>query len=198
MSCLWEIALFQTIDGRTADEVWRKAVNLFRDERLYHQHRSRAGLTRDIGHVALSISDPRQRWVISREPALNPAFAIAEVVWILNGRNDAEFLNFFNRQLSAFAGLERPMTAPTGTAFAITSESTSWSERTKHCDPTRTRAKWFFRSGTAALTFRLVTGVQPLRMCRAMLCPCSRFAAIDWNGLKYSDRTISSEDCPTT
>jgi thymidylate synthase len=37
-------------------------------------------------------------------PTINIAFALAEVVWILNGRNDAKFLNYFNRQLPKFAG----------------------------------------------------------------------------------------------
>jgi thymidylate synthase len=35
---------------------------------------------------------------------MNPAFALAEVVWILNGRDDAAFLNFFNSRLPKFAG----------------------------------------------------------------------------------------------
>jgi thymidylate synthase len=35
---------------------------------------------------------------------MSPAFAIAEVIWMVNGRNDAAFLNYFNRRLPAFAG----------------------------------------------------------------------------------------------
>jgi thymidylate synthase len=37
-------------------------------------------------------------------PAMNPAFALAEVVWILNGHRDARFLNYWNRRLPDFAG----------------------------------------------------------------------------------------------
>lgn len=55
-------------------------------------------------HATLRISDPRQRWVLSRSPAINPAFAIAEAFWILSGRDDARFLNFWNPVLPRYAG----------------------------------------------------------------------------------------------
>lgn len=35
---------------------------------------------------------------------MNPAFAIAEVVWILLGRNDSGFLNFWNPKLPQYCG----------------------------------------------------------------------------------------------
>ena len=53
-------------------------------------------MTKEILHAAISISDPRQRWMMSRQPALNPAFALADVVWIMNGRRDIGFLEFWN------------------------------------------------------------------------------------------------------
>src|SRR5439155_956769 len=55
-------------------------------------------------HAALSIRDSRQRWVASRFPPLNPPFAIAEVIWIICGRQDSKFLNYFNPKLPNFAG----------------------------------------------------------------------------------------------
>ena len=64
----------------------------------------RGGPTKELLHVGFSIANPRERWIVSREPALNPAFAIAEVIWIINGRNDARFLNYFNRSLPKYAG----------------------------------------------------------------------------------------------
>jgi len=36
---------------------------------------------------------------------VNLAFALAEVVWIVTGRNDSGFLNYFNSQLPQFAGI---------------------------------------------------------------------------------------------
>jgi thymidylate synthase len=68
------------------------------------RHAGRGGSTRELLHAAFTIQDPRQRWVVARQPALNPAFAIAEVVWILSGRNDSAFLNYWNSQLPKFAG----------------------------------------------------------------------------------------------
>ncbi len=96
--------MFRVYSGTTADEVWLKIASAFSECGTARSRSSRGGPTRDLGHVAITILDPRQRWVVSRKPALNPAFAIAEVVWILNGRDDAEFLNFFNRQLPNYAG----------------------------------------------------------------------------------------------
>lgn len=65
---------------------------------------SRAGDTREILHAALTLRNPRARWITARRPALNIAFALAEVVWILSGRSDAKFLTYFNRSLSRFSG----------------------------------------------------------------------------------------------
>jgi thymidylate synthase len=96
--------MFQVFSGVTADEVWLKAASALVTSGAARPQSSRGGPTHDIGHVAITILDPRQRWVTSRSPAINPAFAIAEVVWILNGRDDAAFLNYFNRQLPRFAG----------------------------------------------------------------------------------------------
>jgi thymidylate synthase len=95
--------MFRVFDGRTADEVWSEVANAFLNGEGTTQS-SRAGQTREILHSAMSINNPAQRWVTSRQPPINIAFAIAEVVWIISGRNDAAFLNYFNRQLSNYAG----------------------------------------------------------------------------------------------
>jgi thymidylate synthase len=95
--------MFTVFQGPTADSVWCEIAEAFRSGEGTTQP-SRAGETREILHSAMSISNPRQRWVTSRVPTINIAFALAEVVWILNGRNDSKFLNYFNRQLPKFAG----------------------------------------------------------------------------------------------
>lgn len=94
--------MFQSLHGKTADEVWRKAAQLLIDDLPWQT--SRAGKTKEILRATLTVADPRQRWVLSRLPPLNPAFALAEVIWIMNGLNDADFLNFFNKSLPKFAG----------------------------------------------------------------------------------------------
>jgi thymidylate synthase len=95
--------MFRIFKGATADEAWQEVASAFRSNEGKDQQ-SRSGQTREILHAGISIADPRQRWVITRSPALNPAFALAEVVWILRGRNDSTFLNYFNSQLPKFAG----------------------------------------------------------------------------------------------
>jgi thymidylate synthase len=96
--------MVQQFTGLSADEVWLTAAREFHSDRNVEARPSRAGMTKDMGQVVICIANPMHRWVVSREPAMNPAFAIAEAVWILNGRKDARFLNFFNRSLPRFAG----------------------------------------------------------------------------------------------
>lgn len=89
--------------GETADEVWRAVANAFADGQPLIQD-GRGGSTRELLHAVLAITNPRQRWLPSRRPAMNPAFAIAELVWIMAGRDDAAFVNFFNPALPNYAG----------------------------------------------------------------------------------------------
>ena len=95
--------MFTIIESTTADDLWLKAVDHFRIGQSATQS-SRVGLTDELLHAALSLQDPRQRWVVSRGPAMNPAFALAEVIWLLRGRNDSAFLTYFNSELPTYAG----------------------------------------------------------------------------------------------
>ena len=96
--------MIKQFDGNTADEIWRKAANALVNGGDYLLQSSRLGPMREYLHCSLHLSDPRQRWMLSRQPAMNPAFAIAELVWILQGRNDAAFPNFWNPALPRFSG----------------------------------------------------------------------------------------------
>lgn len=91
--------------GTTADEVWRKAYTaLTGGDSLSKFQPSRSGDTLELLHTVLEIDDPRQRWILSRKPAINPAFAIAETLWILAGHNDAAVLNYWFPRLPKFKG----------------------------------------------------------------------------------------------
>ncbi len=94
----------RTFSAITADAVWRHAHEALVTTAVEKCQASRAGDTLELLHVALQVEDPRQRWVISRRPALNPAFIIAEVLWILAGENDASVMNYWFPGLPAFAG----------------------------------------------------------------------------------------------
>jgi thymidylate synthase len=96
--------MFQVIEAVTADEAWQTAVAWFLPDGISVQQPSRGGRTVEVLHSAISIRNPRQRWIGSRFPAINPAFAIAEAIWIAKGRNDSGFLNYFNPSLPKFAG----------------------------------------------------------------------------------------------
>jgi len=89
--------------GSSANDVWLQAAAALAGDDARVQ-RSRAGTTRELLHVMLRIGNPRRRWVSSRLPGINPAFAIAEAFWILAGRDDAALVNFWNPALPKFAG----------------------------------------------------------------------------------------------
>lgn len=90
--------------SKTANNSWLLAAKTIQDGVRVERQDSRVGRTDELLHVILAIEEPRQRWVVARRPPMNPAFAIAETVWIINGRNDSRFLNFWNRKLPEFAG----------------------------------------------------------------------------------------------
>lgn len=96
--------MIKVFEGETADELWRAAAEALREGPGFLRQNSRSGPVREYLHCSLLLRNPRQRWILSRQPAINPAFAIAEIVWILQGRNDAAFPNFWNPQLPRFAG----------------------------------------------------------------------------------------------
>ena len=94
----------RVFEGLNANEVWEAAAVALLDESQATQQDSQHGMTSEIIPGAFVIQDPRQRWVSCRRPPMNPAFALAEVVWILNGRNDSKLLNFWNRRLPKYSG----------------------------------------------------------------------------------------------
>lgn len=92
------------ISRRSADEVWRAAATLLLDPQQASPQSSRNGDTVEMLHVLLSIDDPSQRWVTSRTPPINPAFALVEVFWIAAGRRDAALPTYWNPALPRFCG----------------------------------------------------------------------------------------------
>ena len=92
------------IEGTSADAAWTQAFEALRGPAACRRPDTRGGPTRESLHVLLRIADPRQRWVVSRWPPINPAFAIAEAFWILAGRADSGFVNAWNKRLPLFAG----------------------------------------------------------------------------------------------
>lgn len=90
------------LERPSASALWESAWSVVNAEGDHRRH-ARGDYVESL-HSVLCLTDPRQRWVLSRRPTLNPAFALAEVIWILRGRNDAAFLNSWNAALPRFAG----------------------------------------------------------------------------------------------
>lgn len=94
--------MVEFIDGKTANEVWRKAANM-----LLAQETALSGRTGDVLellHAFISIENPRQKWVYDRIPPISISFALAEVVWIMNGEERSKVINYWNPRLVDFAG----------------------------------------------------------------------------------------------
>lgn len=88
--------------GRTADEVY---CDIYQKLEIFGKIVSgRNGQTKELMHVCMSISDPTQRWVERRKPVISPAFAIAELVMIMNGSDEAILLNAWNPALPKYQG----------------------------------------------------------------------------------------------
>lgn len=87
----------------SADLVWQKAIKVLIESPDYNHH-GRNSKTREILPGILRISDPRQRWILSRTPPYNPAYGLVEFIWIITGNNASHILNFWNPSLPNFAG----------------------------------------------------------------------------------------------
>ena len=94
--------MIEFIEGRTANEVWKKAANM-----LLVQEATLSGRTGDVFellHVFVSVENPRQKWVYNRIPPISIGFALAELVWIMSGEERSEVINYWNPCLPKFAG----------------------------------------------------------------------------------------------
>src|ERR1019366_9727869 len=94
----------RAFEAVTANEAWIKAAEVLKNKSTLSLQDGRGGATNEVLHVAFEIREPVQRWVVGRVPAISVAFAIVEVIGIMNGRRDSAYLNFFNPRLPELAG----------------------------------------------------------------------------------------------
>ena len=90
------------IEADTADAIWQELGSLLAARR--NAQASIRGATWELRPVILELTNPRNRWLATRTPAINPAAMLAEVVWIVCGREDAQFVNRWNPILPRYAG----------------------------------------------------------------------------------------------
>lgn len=93
--------MFKCIHGETANDMWIQAYNTVINADSVD---SRCGITREILHAALSINNPVQKWVSCRTPPISIGYALAELIWILAGSDDAQVINYWNTALPNYAG----------------------------------------------------------------------------------------------
>lgn len=58
-------------------------------------------ITKELHPATVIITNPRRKLVTSR--VINVTFALAEVLWILEGRNDVQMLRFYNSNIGNFS-----------------------------------------------------------------------------------------------
>ena len=85
----------EIIIEKSANDVWKVAADKLLNEKNLLDGRN--GEYREILHTFITIKDPRQKWVYNRVPAISIAYALAEIVWILNGDNAAKIINYWLR-----------------------------------------------------------------------------------------------------
>ena len=96
------MGLNESAFGKTADEVYGE---IYRKLKKFGQiAHGRNGQIKELTHVCMSIADPTQRWIERRKPVISPAFAIAELVMIMNGSDEAGLLNTWNPALPKYQG----------------------------------------------------------------------------------------------
>jgi thymidylate synthase len=98
--------------GNQADEVWARAVATLSLEGDIVP--SRNGDTKELLAVTMDIKNPAKRLVTSYGRPVAPAFALAEVLWILAGRQDVAMLQHYNSQIGNYSDDGRVFNAAYG------------------------------------------------------------------------------------
>ncbi len=90
------------ISGKTANEVWEKAIKLLQKQE--HSLSGRTGDVFELLHTFISIGEPQQKWIYNRIPPISIGYALAELVWIINGEEKSDIINMWNPSLEKYAG----------------------------------------------------------------------------------------------
>lgn len=83
----------------TAENVWKRTYELVTVTGQEQEGRDQETL--EVIHMLMELTEPSQRFVYSRP--INLAFALAEVIWILNGKHRLEELSFWNPRMKNYS-----------------------------------------------------------------------------------------------
>lgn len=89
--------------GNTVDDVWPQILSAAMSSDS-HEVNSRAGAVREILHAIITINNPKERWTSTRFPPMSIGYALAELIWILKGSDDASIINYWNPALPKMSG----------------------------------------------------------------------------------------------
>src|ERR1051325_2387716 len=98
------LPMISVFHSDNANDLWLRATNAIVALGESATQAGRGGPTRELLHVVFGLTNPRNRWITGRLPSVNPAFVIAETIWLLAGENASAFLNYWNRKLPDYAG----------------------------------------------------------------------------------------------
>lgn len=89
------------VDKGTANKVWAHAI----DQLMVAGDTvpSRLSDTKELSPVMLQVHNPRAPLVTAYCRPVNPAFSLAEVLWILDGRNDVVTLKEYNSRIGDYS-----------------------------------------------------------------------------------------------
>lgn len=90
------------ISGKSANDVWRSATELLLKQDI--NTNCRTGKTSELLHAFITIEDPTQKWIYDRIPPMSIGYALAELMWIMNGEERSDVINVWNPSLPKFAG----------------------------------------------------------------------------------------------
>lgn len=93
--------MFYNCFGETANDIWEQAYKSVTDASSIE---TRGGRTKEILHATMSINNPLQKWITCKVPPMSIGYALAELIWILSGSDDAQTINFWNPALPKYAG----------------------------------------------------------------------------------------------
>lgn len=102
----------------TVNQVYPQVVHAIMDTGA--EVPSRNGPTKEIHPCFIGIRNPLQRLVTSWGRPVNVAFALAEVLWILQGRDDVAMLKHYNKRIDTWSDDGEVFNAPYGRRLRFT------------------------------------------------------------------------------
>ena len=123
--------MVEFIVGRTANDVWRKATSMLLRQKDTVE--GRTGNVFEILHSFITIEEPRQKWIYDRVPPVSIAYALAELVWIMNGQDCSDVINFFNPQLESLQEEQNFIMVPMEKEYVRITDLINWKKHTMRC-----------------------------------------------------------------